>query len=414
MVQFDNQFIGLAPFLRMSINGGDLRPICTDLLTKAAADPENSNLWMNLSTAMLCIEQRDIGLSIQSQALEMSRIYHLAAATQPAKLRLLMLMAPGDLAANTPLDCLLENCDIDIIYYYLSPGEPLLQPIPDHDVLMVAFSELEDNDALIEILGQKLKNWPRPVINAPLRIPSTRRDTASQLLRNSPGLCIPPTFRVSRVKLQSVANSTCKLSDLLADHDFPVILRPLDSHAGRDLAKIETRTELTEYLSRVEDEIFFLSKFIDYSGQDGHFRKFRVAIIDGTPFACHMAVSSHWMIHYVNAGMYEDAAKRVEERLFMENFDHFVHRHQTALNEIYQRTGLDYLCIDCAETRSGELLIFELDHAMVVHAMDNEDLFPHKRIHMAKVSSAFRDFLTRLVSQEANFVAPKLEQKSSQ
>lgn len=400
MAQFDNEFIGLAPFLRMSINGDDLRSTCQDLLTKAADNPENPNLWMNLATAMLCIEQRDIGLSIQSQALEMSRIYHLAASIQPVKLRLLMLMVPGDLAANTPLDCLLENADIDLIYYYLSSGDPLAEPIPEHDVLMVAFSELEENNLLIETLAQKLHNWPHPVINAPRYIPSTRRDTASQLLRDIPGLFIPSTHRVSRANLMSVANTEITVSELIANHAFPIILRPLDSHAGRDLVKIENTAEIAEYLSRVEDATFFLSKFIDYSGQDGQFRKLRIAIVDGIPLACHMAISSHWMIHYVNAGMYEDSAKRNEERLFMENFDGFTQRHATALNEVQQRTGLDYLCIDCAETTSGELLIFEIDHAMIVHAMDNDELFPHKRIHMEKVSSAFREYLLRLAPRE--------------
>ena len=67
-----------------------------------------------------------------------------------------------------------------------------------------------------------------------------------------------------------------------------------------------------------------------------------------------------------------------------------------ALEAIYQRTLLDYLCIDCAETRDGQLLVFEIDHAMVVHAMDPEDLFPYKRQHMQKVKYAFRDFLLRL------------------
>lgn len=399
MAQLDNRFIGLAPFLRMSINGGDLRPTCQDLLTKAADNPADSNLWMNLATAMLCIEQRDIGLSIQSQALEMQRIYHLSAPNQPTSLRLLMLMAPGDLAANTPLDCLLEKTDIDLIYYYLSTEDPLAKPIPEHDVLMVAFSELEENDALIEKLAEKLKNWPRPVINAPRCIPNTRRDTASQLLRDIPGVFIPTTFKVSRADLKSVAKRELLLSELVANHEFPIILRPLNSHAGRDLAKIETAAEIGEYLTRVADETLFLSKFIDYRNADGQFRKFRIAIVDGTPYACHMAISSHWMIHYVNAGMYEDAAKRNEERLFMENFDSFIRRHATALTEVYRRTGLDYLCMDCAETASGELLIFEIDHAMIVHAMDNDELFPHKRLHIEKLSSAFRDYLLRLAAR---------------
>jgi hypothetical protein len=112
-----------------------------------------------------------------------------------------------------------------------------------------------------------------------------------------------------------------------------------------------------------------------------------------------MGISSNWMIHYVNAGMYEDAGKREEENAFMEHFDNFSARHRAALDAIYQRTHLDYLCIDCAETRDGKLLIFEIDHTMVVHAMDPEHLFPYKQVHMEKVKTAFRNLLFRLTNK---------------
>jgi hypothetical protein len=83
----------------------------------------------------------------------------------------------------------------------------------------------------------------------------------------------------------------------------------------------------------------------------------------------------------------------------MEHFDDFVRRHRAALDAIYQRTKLGYLCIDCAETQDGQLLIFEIDHTMVVHAMDPEHLFPYKQFHMQKVKTAFRDFLFRLTNK---------------
>jgi hypothetical protein len=80
----------------------------------------------------------------------------------------------------------------------------------------------------------------------------------------------------------------------------------------------------------------------------------------------------------------------------MDGFAAFAERHQTALTAIHQRSKMEYICIDCAETPSGELLIFEIDHAMVVHAMDPEDLFPYKQIHMGKVRQAFENFLFSL------------------
>lgn len=392
---FATPFVGLAPFLRANIAGVDLQPVGQNLLSQAECDSDDADLWMNLSTVMLCLGQRDIGLAIQAQALDMKRVYHLAASTQPAKLRLLMLAVPGDLSANTPLDCLLEDSDIDMDIYYVSPETPLALPIPEHDALIVAITESDENRDLLVSLERSLAHWPKPVFNAPENIPATGRKTASTLLQSVPGLAIPPTLRASRENLSAIAGGTARLPEFFEGCDFPIILRPLNSHAGHDLEKITSADEVAAYLSRVNGAAFFLSPFIDYSGEDGQFRKIRVALIDGAAFGCHMAVSSHWMVHYVNAGMYEDARKRAEEAFFMEHFDEFAKRHRTALDAIFRRTKLDYVCIDCAETRDGQLLIFEIDHAMVVHAMDPEALFPYKRAQMQKVQQAFRDFLLR-------------------
>ena len=130
------------------------------------------------------------------------------------------------------------------------------------------------------------------------------------------------------------------------------------------------------------------------------FRKYRVALIEGRPFACHMGVSEHWMIHYLNAGMRESAAKRAEEARFMAEFDRdFARRHARAFEALAERVGLEYFGIDCGETPEGELLIFEADVAMIVHDMDPPDLFPYKRPQMRKVFDAFRAMLARAASR---------------
>ena len=50
---------------------------------------------------------------------------------------------------------------------------------------------------------------------------------------------------------------------------------------------------------------------------------------------------------------------------------------------------LDYVAIDCAETRDGRLLVFEAGTAMIVHRMDPPELFPYKQAQMDKVCDAF-------------------------
>jgi glutathione synthase/RimK-type ligase-like ATP-grasp enzyme len=397
--QSETVFLGLAPFLRASIAGTDFRALGKEMLERAGEHPEDAELWLNLSIIVQCFGQRELGISIQALALQHKRIYRLPAAQQPARLTLLMLCVPGDISENTPMDCLLENGDVDLLFYYVSPDDLLALPIPEHDALFVAICESDGNRKILASLAQALAHWPKPVINKPQFIPSTGREAASQLLHDAPGLLIPPTLHASRSLLLDIAAEKVRLAEQFAGCDVPIIVRPVGSHAGRDLVRVESAPELAAYLDKVQDEEFFISPFIAYSGKDGLFRKFRIVLVDGKPYASHMGISSNWMIHYVNAGMYEDASKRAEEGAFMEHFDDFASRHHAALNAIYQRTRLDYLCIDCAETRDGHLLIFEIDHTMVVHAMDPELLFPYKQVHMLKVKNAFRDFLFRLTGK---------------
>ena len=394
-------FLGLAPFLRKSVNGADLQPLAQEWIALAKAAPDDAALWMSLSTLMLCLGQRELGLDIQAQALAMQRHFHLPAARQPVRLRVLLLMAPGDLAANMPLDCLLEDSDIDLEYYFVVPFAALAEVrLPEHDLAIVAMSDSDDNRPILEAMTPVLKDWPRPLLNGPWAIANTERERASQLLQGVPGLQMPPTLPVMRDVLQRIAADDTTITAACEGIDFPVIVRPRDSHGGHGLARLDDPDALAEYLARVDGEHFVISPFIDYRNEDGLYAKYRVVLVDGVAFASHMAISDDWMIHYVNAGMYEDAAKRAQEAAWMASFDDFASRHRPALNAIYRRTALDYVCVDCAQTRDGQLLVFEVDHAMVVHAMDSAELFPHKQEHMAKVKTAMRAFLLRCADGE--------------
>jgi len=393
-------YLGLAPFLRLSVRDGDLRQVAQALLATATQDQDNAVLWMNLATAFLSIGERSLGVSMQEQGLLLQRQFHLPASLQPARFHVLMLVAPGDLAENTPLDCLIESGAVDLTLYYVTPEAPLPPELPSHDVLVVGLSDTEKNRPILKRLESLLAGWDRPVINLPQYIPNVERNTASELLQDVPGLLMPLTHQVAREHLEEVARGALDLTALQNDCRFPIILRPVGSHAGRDLVRVDDAAGIASYLAAVPDGEFYLSRFIDYSGTDGLFRKYRIVLIAGQPFACHMAVSSHWMIHYVNAGMYVDDQKRAEEAEFMADFSEFARRHRTALDAVFQRCGLDYIGIDCAVSREGELLIFEVDHAMVVHAMDPEDLFPYKQVHMLKVRRAFEDLLSSLIAPQ--------------
>ncbi|MGC8697161.1 MAG: ATP-grasp domain-containing protein [Halothiobacillus sp.] len=391
-------YLGLAPFLRASIAGEDLRAMAKAALEQVGQNPAAANLWLNLSTLMFSLGQREAGFATQNQALALERLFEIKATTQPATLRLLVLMVEGDVAANTPLDCLLEGSNIDLLLYFIAPAAPLPSPVPAHDAVFIALGDAPEHRPLLSELASKLAHWPKPVLNQANAIPNTERAQASRLLKGINGVLVPSTQAFSYAALSRGIAHAANLARAAEPLTFPLIIRPHDSHAGRDLDKIESADALQAYLARVAAEQFFIAPFIDYRSQDGLYRKFRIALVQGEAFIVHLAISTHWMIHYVNAGMYEDPQKRAEEAQFMAQFAAFKQRHQAALAAISTRMGLDYVCFDGAETRDGKLLIFEIDHVMVVHAMDSTMLFPYKAEPIKQIQTAFRQMLINRVA----------------
>ena len=357
-------------------------------------DPYDAAALIDLSTIAHIVGRPDDRIALQNGALELQRVYRQPPEiSAPDGIRLLAFMVPGNFLANTPLEFLLGGSSVTLDMVYVLPGQPLPQPLPEHDVALVAITELEENQAALREIAALVPSWPRPVVNAPDRIARLTRDGAWALLNSAAGVAMPMTARVERSSLMQIASGELKIEAILENSAFPIIARPLDSHAGEGLAKLETQAAIDSYLDNRPEKTFFISPFVDYRGSDGLFRKYRIALIEGRPYACHMGISQHWMIHYVNADMYQNAERRAEEAQFMANFDDFAIRHETALTAIAERIGLDYVTMDCAEMPDGRLLVFEVGNGMIVHAMDHPDLFPYKRPQMDKVFCAFQTML---------------------
>ena len=162
---------------------------------------------------------------------------------------------------------------------------------------------------------------------------------------------------------------------------------------------VEDERALSDYLVLHGGPAFVLTGFVDYRSADGQFRKYRVAFIDGRAWLCHMAISSHWMVHYLHAGMAESADKRAEEARAMVGFDEgFGSRHGPALAAVAAALGFDYCSIDCGETPDGRLLVFEADTAAIVHLLDSPELHPYKPPQMRRVFDAFAAMVRRAAS----------------
>jgi glutathione synthase/RimK-type ligase-like ATP-grasp enzyme len=399
----DDRLIGVVSLMRQAVSGVDLGPLGTQLILRAGEDPRtaNANALMDLSTVLQLRGERELALEMQSHALAMQQIYSPPMCRgqvdrDTAAVRLLAVMGAGDLMSNSPIEFLLEEADVALDLVYVTEALDLPQNLPPHDVLFVAVAESTRNIPLLDRIRTAVASWPHPVLNRPERIATLSRDNNGVLLMDVPGVLMPATIKVDRQVLDRIGQGALPIAAILDNCDFPVIVRPVDSHAGQGLERIADTGELIGYLRQRQEEVFFVSQFIDYRRADGMYCKYRIVLIDGRPFACHMGISEHWMIHYMNAGMDKDAAKREEEAAFMRDFDiDFAVRHAAAFKGINERVGLDYLGIDCAETDDGRLLIFEVDSCMIVHAIDPVDIFPYKQPQMQKVFDAFRQMLIR-------------------
>ncbi len=382
--------IGLAAITRHAMQGGDFAPVVSQLVARIERDAADAAAWLDLSTIQQVLGSSANRIALQADALRRAR-HFTHAPTGAAPLRLLALMAPGDFMANTPLEFLLEQSDIALDALYLTPERPLPEALPEHDVAFVAVAESDANLPLLQMLAAAAPFWPRPLVNAPQKIAALTRDGFSTLMRDAPGVLVPPVRRLDRAQLGAAEGL-----------DFPFIARPAGSHAGDGLRKIESRTELDAYLAETRGLAHYVAPFVDYSGADGLFRKYRIVLIDGAPHPVHMAVSPRWMVHYLNAEMMDNPAHRAEEARFMANFDvDFAARHARAFEAIRRRTGLDYVLLDCAETHDRDLLIFEAGTAMIIHALDRQDLFPYKPPQMTKIFSAFQNMLRRRAAHPA-------------
>ncbi|MDH7974728.1 tetratricopeptide repeat-containing protein [Sphingomonas sp. AR_OL41] len=372
--------LGPARLGRSVENRLDLSALIDTLIERVSGETADAGALLDLSFLSQFTGNRDGGLELQAQAVAAQRVYANVYGDGSDN-RVLALLAPGDLTTNTPLDFLVEHSNITLLTVYLDPDAdaPADIALPDHDVAILAIGESPANAALLRRLAGPCARWPRPMINAgALHIASMTRDTVAASFAGEATILAPETRRIARAQLDR------------ARLDFPITIRPTGTQAGAGLERIEDPAGLANYVARYPDPEFYVADFIDYSAADGLFRKQRIVFIDRVPYISHLAVSEHWIVHYMSAGMTENARRRTEEAAFMARFDaDFCRRHARAFEILCDRIGLDYFGIDCGETPDGRLLLFEVDVAMIVHAIEDGAEFSYKKAPMARLFDAF-------------------------
>ena len=121
---------GLANIMRLAFNGDNLSDITSQLTSRIAVNSLDSAAMMDLSVVLQLNAKPELAIELQSEALLQDQYFELKSNPTNPALKLLAIMGPGEVMANTPIDFLVENTDIALSYLYVGEGLPVPSQIP--------------------------------------------------------------------------------------------------------------------------------------------------------------------------------------------------------------------------------------------------------------------------------------------
>ncbi|MDQ2681438.1 MAG: tetratricopeptide repeat protein, partial [Candidatus Eremiobacteraeota bacterium] len=325
-------------------------------------DPNLPAVHLAVAELLELVHDRDAARH-RELALVQKRFYPAGAVSKNAQPRVLVLMAPGARSnMNAPLDFLVNHTRIALHRYYVRPNDPFdFSDSADYDVIFTAIDENESSREVIETCAKFIASQSAPALNLPQYLAGTARSVLGETLGGVAGCVVAQTRRVSRALLESIS-PTAQAIDGIA---FPLLLRPVDTHSGIGLQRLSEASEINEYLQRFSSAHFNVATFEDYRSADGFYRKYRVIVIDGKPFAYHLAISPEWMVHYLSSPMLEHVWMREEEGRFLDAPDSVFANWNELFAKMAAAIGLDYFGVDCTLLEDGRVLIFEAGPAML-------------------------------------------------
>ena len=304
----------------------------------------------------------------------------------PVSLLLLVSSAGGNIPTRNLLDDRVFQTFVVVPEFY----DPKV-PLPPHDIV---FNAIGDADLAMPALSaaQSIVALTRaPVINLPSAVLATGRADHARLAR-LPGVVMPRTVTLPR-ELLSPPDAAASV----ARHGFafPLLVRTPGFHTGRHFVRVENPEALAGAIAELPGKELTVIEFLNARGADGKVRKYRVMMIDGQLYPLHVAISSHWKIHYFTAEMAERADHRAEDAEFLENMPEVLGpRAMEALTQIQTTLGLDYAGIDFGLGAAGDLLVFEANATMVVNPPEPDERWAYRRPAVERIFAAVRRMLT--------------------
>ena len=272
-------------------------------------------------------------------------------------------------------------------------------PLPAHNLVINSIGDAEVSHRALHAAPAVLAQTKAPIVNAPGAVLATTRGNNAKRLRDLTGVVTPITATLRRKRL-----SGSQALKVLSRHglEFPLLLRAPGFHTGQHFVKVDDSAGLPGALAELPGDELIVMQYLDARGADSKTRKYRVMLVDGRIYPLHLAISSHWKVHYFTAEMNDNAEHRAEDGAFLGNMPGVLGPAAiSALERIRDVLKLDYAGIDFGLNAQGEVLVFEANATMAVNPPGadqrwNYRLPAYERIREA-VQKMFRDRAGRVL-----------------
>jgi len=260
---------------------------------------------------------------------------------------------------NLPLMEFLNPQDMQVQKIALGGQKESKIKIGKTDIIFNSICDPDSNKQTLQNVLEIVASLNVPVMNEPQKVLETHRDEIYENLKDSGFLIMPKTMKIQAKYLQDVIK-------LIEDKsiNLPFIFREAGAHGGKSSLLVHTIDEIHELEQFAFDgRDYYMTEFIDFVSEDGLYRKYRVAMIDGKPYARHMIAASNWAIHVESRDelMPSSAILREEEKQFLEEGNEAF---PEMYAEIYEKIGLDFFGMDFAVGKDGVPIIFEVNACM--------------------------------------------------
>ena len=344
------------------LDAGDAATAATHYRTALALEPDNAAAHQGLSAACDLLGDTTAAELHRRTGFGAQPVIRLPAAAADATTLIVLASAwHGNLPWRRLVDT--HRFQVTIVCVEFLPATFTL---PRHTPVLNAIGDADlCRDGLLR--AQQLCAAQTQVLNLPQHVLRTGRADTARRLSDIGHVRTAPVTRLHRS--QTTPNAW---PDTLP-RERSWLVRAPGFQGGEHFIRIDPDTDTFTALAGLPGDHWLVMPFIDTRCNDGLYRKYRMLSIGGRLYPLHLAVSTHWKVHYFSATARTDQAIRAEEARFLTDPAALLPPHALlALHAIQHMQALDYCGIDFALDADGELVVFETNATMAINPPPDE------------------------------------------